>query len=64
MTKMMEDKVLTVVQLFAVGILTAIMGEILSASGIKVFEIFQESTGEFADFCFHLLAYWVRMLGG
>ena len=61
---MTDQKVLTVVQLFAIVILTAIMGEIFSATGIKVFEIYLESTGEFFDFCIRLIAHWLKMLGG
>ncbi|MFQ5997132.1 MAG: hypothetical protein ACE5KP_05860 [Dehalococcoidales bacterium] len=61
---MTEQKVLTVVQLFAIVILTAMMGEIFSATGIKVFQIYQESTGEIFDFFLRLIAHWVRMLGG
>ena len=61
---MTEQNVLTVVQLFAIVILTAMMGEIFSATGIKVFEIYQESTGEVFDFCIRLIAHWIKMLGG
>jgi len=62
---MMERKItLSVDQFFAIVILTAIMGEIFSATGIKVFEIYQESTGELFDFFIRLISHWIRMLGG
>ena len=55
---------LTVDQLFAIVLLCIILGNIFTSAGIKVFEIYQASTGQFADFCFRLIAYWVRTLGG
>jgi len=62
---MMARKItLSVDQFFAIVLLTAMMGEIFSAVGIKVFEIYQESTGEFFDFCLRLILHWIRMLGG